>query len=141
MVETRVTVFVLDSSSVLRYIDNEAGADRVNEIFKACVRRQARMCISALQWGEVAGELRKRLGARDGRRVLESLLPFELDVVSASAGRAVHAAALRVDRKIPYADAFGLDLAMDSADHILVTADYDFKGVADMARIEFLPIK
>ena len=54
---------------------------------------------------------------------------------------AVHAAALRVDRKIPYADAFGLNLAMDSAEHILVTADYDFKEVADLARIEFLPAK
>jgi predicted nucleic acid-binding protein len=141
MVGSQVTVFVLDSSSVLRYIDNEAGADRVNAIFKACVRHQAKMCIPALQWGEIAGELRKRLGALVGRRALESLLPFELDVVSASAERAVRAAALRVDRKIPYADAFGLNLAMDSAEHILVTADYDFKKVADLARIEFLPAK
>lgn len=136
-----MTVFVLDSSAVLRYIDNEAGAYRVNAIFKACVRRQARMCIPALQWGEVARELRKRLGALAGRRALESLLPFELDVVSASAERAVNAAALRVDRKISYADAFGLNLAMDSPEHILVTADYDFKEVADLARIEFLPLK
>jgi predicted nucleic acid-binding protein len=141
MVGTQLIIFVLDSSSVLRYIDNEAGADRVNEIFKACVRHQARMCISALQWGEIAGELRKRLGALGGKRALESLLPLELDVVSASAERAVHAAALRVDRKIPYADAFGLNLAMDSTEHILVTADYDFKDVADLARIEFLPLK
>jgi predicted nucleic acid-binding protein len=136
-----VTVFVLDSSSVLRYIDNEAGADRVNEIFKACVRHHARMCISALQWGEVAGELWKRLGPHGARRALGSFLPFELDVVSANAERAVHAAMLRVDRKIPYADAFGLNLAMDSPEHILVTADYDFKDVADLARIEFLPVK
>jgi predicted nucleic acid-binding protein len=141
MVGTQVTVFVLDSSSVLRYIDDEAGGDRVNAIFKECVKQQARMRIPALQWGEVAGELRRRLGAIEGRRVLESLMPFELDVVSASAERAVHAAALRVDRKIPYADAFGLDLAMDSPEHILVTADYDFKAVADLARIEFLPLK
>jgi len=141
MVGTQVTVFVLDSSSVLRYIDNEAGADRVNAIFKVCVKHQATMCIPALQWGEVAGELRKRLGAAGGRRPLESLMPFELNVVPASAERAVHAAELRVDRKIPYADAFGLDLAMDSPEHILVTADYDFKAVADLARIEFLPLK
>jgi predicted nucleic acid-binding protein len=122
MVGTQVTVFVLDSSSVLRYIDNEAGADRVNEILKACVRHQARMCIPALQWGEIAGELRKRLGPDGGKRAL-------------------HAAQLRMDRKIPYADAFALDLAMDSREHILVTADYDFKDVADLARIEFLPLK
>ncbi len=136
-----MTVFVLDSSAVLRYIDNEAGGDRVNAILKACVKRQGEMCISALQWGEIAGELRKRLGASTGGRVLESLVTIELHVVPASGERAVHAAAIRVDRNIPYADAFALDLAMDSTDHILVTADYDFKEVADLARIEFLPAK
>ena len=136
-----MTVFVLDSSSVLRYIDNEAGGDRVNAIFKGCAKQLARMCIPALQWGEVAGELRKRLGPDGGRRALESLLPFDLEVVPANAERAVHAAELRMDRKIPYSDAFALDLAMDSPEHILVTADYDFKDVADLARIEFLPLK
>jgi len=35
-----VTVFVLDSSSVLRYIDDEAGGDRVNAIFKECVKHR-----------------------------------------------------------------------------------------------------
>lgn len=141
MVEAQVTVFVLDSSAVLRYIDNEPGATRVNEIFKTCVRHQARMCIPALQWGEIAGELRKRLGPDGGKRSLESLIPLDLDIVPATAERAMHAAAIRVDRKIPYADAFALDLAMDSAEHILVTADYDFKDVADLVRIEFLPLK
>ena len=48
---------------------------------------------------------------------------------------------MRVDRKITYADAFALDLAMDSAEHVLVTADYGFKAVEDVARIEFLPAK
>ena len=38
-------------------------------------------------------------------------------------------------------DAFAVHLAMDSPDHILVTADYDFKAVEDLARIEFLPAK
>jgi predicted nucleic acid-binding protein len=136
-----VTVFVLDSSAVIRYIDDEAGGDRVNAIFKACVRRQAEARISAVQWGEIAGDLRKRRGASHQKRILDSLIPFELEIVPASAERAVHAAELRVDRKISYADAFALELAMDSPDHVLVTADYDFAAVDDLARIEFLPAK
>lgn len=136
-----MTVFVLDSSAVLRYIDNEAGGDRVNAIFKACVRRQAEMRISALQWGEVAGYLRRQLGASGGKRALESLLPFELQIIPATSERAVRAAELRSDRKIPYIDAFAVELAMDSAENVLVTADFDFKCVEDLARIEFLPAK
>ncbi len=136
-----MTVYVLDSSAVLRYIDGEAGGDRVNAIFKAAVQRKDEMRIPALQWGEIAGELRKRLGTTEGMRVLESLAPLELEVVSASGERAVHAAALRMDHHIAYVDAFAIDLAMDSADHVLVTADYDFKAADDLARIEFLPAK
>jgi predicted nucleic acid-binding protein len=136
-----VIVFVLDSSAVLRYIDNEAGGDRVNAIFKTCVRRQAQMRISALQWGEVAGYLRKRLGASDGQRALESLVPLELEIVPATGERALRAADLRTSRNIPYVDAFAIELTMDSPDRVLVTADYDFKAVDDLARIEFLPSK
>ena len=136
-----MTVFVLDSSAILRYTDNEAGADRVEEILSACADGQVDARISAVQWGEVAGVLRRRSGAPAQKRILESLMQLALQVVPASAERAVRAAELRVDRKLAYADAFALDLAMDSVDQVLVTADYDFKGVADLARIEFLPAK
>jgi len=72
---------------------------------------------------------------------MNSLLPSEAKVVPASADRAIHAADIKVDRNIAYADAFAVDLAMDSPGHVLVTADYGFKSVEDLARIEFLPAK
>jgi hypothetical protein len=46
-----------------------------------------------------------------------------------------------VEHGIPYADAFGVELAGDSTEHILVTADFDAKPAADRIRIEFLPPK
>jgi predicted nucleic acid-binding protein len=136
-----VTVFVLDSTAVFRHHDNESGADQVEAIFEACARGLGSLCISAVQWGEIAAVERKRSGASGQRRVLQRLMQIDLQIIPATAERAEHAAELRVDRKLPYADAFALDLAMDSADHVLVTADYDFKAVADLARIEFLPAK
>ena len=134
-----MTIYVLDSSAALRYVDDGAGADRVEEILSACAGWQAELSISAVQWGEIAGKLRKRFGDADETRILSSLLPSDARIVPATADRAVHAAALKVDRNIAYADGFAVDLAMDSVDHVLVTADYDFKAVDDLARIEFLP--
>ncbi len=133
--------YVLDSSAVLRYFDDGSGADRVEEILSSCASRKANLTISALQRGEIAGKLRKRFGESDEIRLLGSFLPSEATVVSATADRAVHAAALKVDRNIAYADAFAVDLAMDSPGHVLVTADYGFKAVDDLVRIEFLPAK
>lgn len=136
-----MTIFVLDSSAVIRFIDHEAGAERVKAIIQMGSRGSSETRISAIQWGEIAGVMRKRLGAQEQERVLQRLLQIDLRVVPASAERAVRAAELRIDRKIAYADAFAVELALDSPDHVLVTADYDFKAVADLARIEFLPAK
>ena len=82
-----------------------------------------------------------RQGASQQRRILSSLLPSEAKIVSVSGERAVRAAEIKVDRKVSYADAIALELTMSLADHVLVTADYGFKDVADLARIEFLPLK
>ncbi len=136
-----MTVFVMDSSAMLRHIDNEAGAERVEAILHICLQGNAEALVPAVQWGEIAGKLRKRAGALEQERVLTQLKALISRVVPATAERAVRAAELRVDRKMSNADSYAIELAMDSPDHVLVTADYDFKAVTDLAQIEFLPQK
>ena len=136
-----MTVHVLDSSALIRYLDKESGWERVTAILKDCAQRRAELHISAIQWGEIAGNLRKRFGASEEIHILSSLLPSEAKIIPATGDRAVRAAALKVENSLPYADAFALDLAMDSPDHVLITADYEFKSVTNLAQIEFLPAK
>lgn|ERR1700738_1798678 len=136
-----MTAYVLDASALIRYLDNEPGAERVDAIIGECLAARARGFVSAIQWGEVAGNVRKRFGAPLELKAMNRLLATEIEIVPATGDQAVHAAELRVDRKISYADAFALDLAMQSAERVLVTADYGFKVVEDLARIEFLPAK
>lgn len=133
--------YILDASALIRYLDGEAGGQRVEEIISACASGQAGVCISAVQWGEVAGNLRKRFGASTEATVMASLLPSKASIVSVTGDRAIRAAALKVDRNLAYADGFAMDLALESSDRILVTADYGFKAVDDLAKIEFLPTK
>jgi len=133
--------YVLDASALIRYVDDEAGADRVGQILKACAEWRARLIISAVQWGEVAGNLCKSFGAAKERQILTDLLPSEAEIVPATGERAVHAAEIRLDHQISYADAFAVELALDSPQHVLVTADYGFKPVEGLIKIEFLPAK
>jgi predicted nucleic acid-binding protein len=113
----------------------------VEEILDLHSAQAAEIEISAIQWGEIAGRVRRRLGAAGQDLAMNKLSRFQMRVVDATPERAVRAAELKIDRKIAYADAFALDLAMDSPDCLLVTSDYGFKAVADLARIEFLPLK
>jgi predicted nucleic acid-binding protein len=126
---------------LIRLIDNEPGTDRVGEIFDECTDEQADICLSAVQWGEIVGNTRKRFSPDQQSEILDNLLPDGARIVAADRKRAEVAARWKVDRKISYADAFALELAMQSSDHVLVTADYGFKAVEDLARIEFLPAK
>jgi hypothetical protein len=64
-----------------------------------------------------------------------------MEVVAVTAERAVNSAVIKQGRKIPYADAFGVDLAGDSAEHVLVTADFDVEPAKQDVRIEFLAVK
>lgn len=133
--------YVLDASAVLRYLDGEAGAERVKEIVKEHLAGTGRVAVSAMHWGEVAGIVLKRHGRAKMGDVLSRLAAFGFEVVPASAERAVRSALIKVERKIPYADAFGVELAADSAEHVLVTADFDVKAAEGDVRIEFLPVK
>ena len=132
--------YVLDSSAILRYLDDEAGADRVAEIIKAHLNGHSEAQIAAPHWGEVAGIICKARGKPAMELALSRLSAFGLPVVAADADRAVRAALIKVKRKLPYVDAFGVELATHP-DRVFVTADVDFKPAAGDVRIECLPAK
>ena len=136
-----MVTYVLDSSAILRYLDGEAGSGRVAEVIKGHLAGRWNAVISAIHWGEVAGITCKVHGQAAVDLVLSRLLAFTLELVPATPDRAVRAALIKVSRKIPYADAFGVELAAESPDHILVTADFDLKPAAHAVKIEFLPRK
>ena len=50
-----MVTYVLDSSAILRYLDDEAGATRVAEIIKSHLAGRCAAMIAAPHWGEVAG--------------------------------------------------------------------------------------
>lgn len=131
----------MDASAILRLLDKEAGWERVAEILESHWNGTCRVEISAIQWGEIAGKVRKRAGVSEEGRALAMLSEFQFRIIDATADRAVRAAELKLEHRIGYADAFALELAIESRDRTLVTADYDFKAAETLARIEFLPSK
>jgi predicted nucleic acid-binding protein len=133
--------YVLDSSAVLRYLDGEAGSDRVSEIIAAHLAGECEAVISSLHWGEIAGHTCKRRGRAAMDLVLSRLAAFGIAVVPVDAERALRAAFIKLNRDIPYVDSFAVELASYGRDRVLVTADFDFRAAAGDVKIEFLPTK
>lgn len=136
-----MVTYVLDSSAILRYLDDKAGAQRVADIIKSHLAGRCTAVVSAPHWGEVAGISCKTHGKQAMELVLSRLSAFGIQIVAADAERAVGAALIKLKRGIPYVDAFGIELAAETKDRVFVTADFDFKPAAADARIEFLPAK
>jgi hypothetical protein len=64
-----------------------------------------------------------------------------IEIVPASKDRGAKAGLIKIRLGIPYADCFCVELAFESAEHVLVTADFDLKSAEQDIRIEFLPVK
>ena len=136
-----MVTFVLDASAILRFIDNEIGVERVSEVFQAAVAGQAQVVLSAIHYGEVIGVSQKRGGPLLVESTAAQLAELKIQTVPVDQTRAAKSAIIHVSRKIPYADSFAAELASDSPDHILITADFDFKPAENDIAIEFLPPK
>lgn len=136
-----MVTYVLDASAILRYLDNEAGAERVATIIKFHIAGAARVMVSDIHWGEIAGVIYKRHEAQTAASAMSRLDEFALESAPVTRERAVNAAIIKAKMGIPYADALGVELASDSAEHVLVTADFDVMPAANLVQIEFLPVK
>jgi PIN domain nuclease of toxin-antitoxin system len=136
-----VVTYILDSSAVLRYLDNDAGALRVAEIVKSHLAGRCEAVIAAPHWGEIAGILCKLRGRQAMENALSLLSSLGLGVVSADGDRCVRAALWRLRRGLSYVDAFGVALTAELEESVFVTADFDFKPAARDVTIEFLPVK
>jgi predicted nucleic acid-binding protein len=135
-----VVTYVLDSSVLLRYLHNQAGADRVAQIIKEFLAGKCEVVVSAPHWGEVAGITRKLYGPPEMDQVFSRLDAFGFRVVPVDADRAIRSALIKLKTGIPYVDSFAVELAAGS-DHVLVTADFDFKPASRNVTIEFLAAK
>jgi len=135
-----VTTYAFDASAMLRFLENEAGADRVEKIFLDQLAGKAEVVASALHWGEVAGRVYRMRGRAAAELALQRLLGLGIEIIPVTAEQAVNAALIRADYRIPYVDAFGVALGA-APDHVFVTADFDLKPATKLAAIEFLPVK
>ncbi len=132
--------YVLDASSLLRFLDDEAGAGRIEDLLNKARMGRTELLLSAVNWGEVVYVLARAHGFEKAQSVLNGLASLPLKIVGVTASHAEEAAWFKEQFKVPYADAFAGALARRE-NVVLVTADYDFKVAGAAIRAEFLPAK
>ncbi len=132
--------YVLDASALLRFLHNEAGGARVEQLLIEAQQGQAELSMSAVNWGEVIYIVCRESGLREAQEIVAAIKSMPLSIEAAAADLAEAAALFKERWKVPYADAFAGALGERSG-ATLVTADNDFRRVRSGLILEFLPSK
>ena len=127
--------FVLDACALLRLLQDEPGADRVEAILEEARRGTSQVLLHLVNLGEVVYTIAKRHGWEVGERKREeikllpiAILPFEEELF----WKAVE---LKSRYAMSYADCFAAAAAIEQQ-ATLLTSDPEFKVVSHLVRRE-----
>ncbi len=133
----RAAVRVLDSYSLIAYIEGEAGKDTMIEIFRSA-RDSGRACLlSVVNWGEVYYITLREAGQARADQVAHLISTLPIDLIPADLDLAKQAAIFKSSKKMSYADCFAAALAKNRRVE-LVTGDREFKQVEGELKILWL---
>ena len=133
----RAAVRILDSYSLIAYIEGEAGKDTMIEIFRSA-RDSGRACLlSVVNWGEVYYITLREAGQARADQVAHLISTLPIDLITADLDLAKQAAIFKSSKKMSYADCFAAALAKNRRVE-LVTGDREFKQVEGELKILWL---
>ena len=128
---------VLDSYSILAYLEDEPGADKVSDLIKRARDAGKPLLLSVVNWGEVYYIIRREAGKEAADSAMLALETLPIELVNVDRELTYAAAELKATHKMSYADCFAAALAQTRKAE-LVTGDKEFKTLEGIIRILWL---
>ncbi|MFT5367679.1 MAG: putative nucleic acid-binding protein [Candidatus Latescibacterota bacterium] len=132
--------YVLDSYAILMLLDNEVGADQVQELLTKAAQKRTRVYMSQINLGEVLYIIERERGLLDAQKALVAIEQLPIELLTASRERILKAAHIKATVRISYADAFAAAAASEY-NASLLTGDPEFSEIEDEISIIWLPHK
>jgi len=132
-----VKEYVLDASALVRYFQNQAGAETIEKLIDRAQREEANLSIAAVNLGEVHYTLAKSIGL-DRTKIYIEALGQSVETVPIDQEFALAAATIKFQYKLGYADSIAALLAMRRRG-TLVTTDPDFIKFGKRLKVLALP--
>ncbi len=130
----RAAVRVLDSYSVLAYLEAEAAADEMIRLLRVARDSGRALLLSTVNWGEVYYITLREAGRERAEEVAHLISSLPIHIVPADLELAKQAAEFKATKKMSYADCFAAALAkLRKAE--LITGDKEFRQVEREVRI------
>jgi len=129
--------YVLDSSALMTFFENRAGADKVEELLAGAADAQRPLAMSVINWGEVYYAIWRAHGEKAAHAKLQAMAQLPIQVFDVDMELAKLAASLKAQYNLPYADCFAAALAR-ARKATVVTSDKDFERVESLLKIVWL---
>ena len=128
---------VLDSHAILRFAQDEAGAEEVETLLSDAEKGHIRAFMSEINLGEIYYITMRRMGADFARRFLDHFSTFAVDRVPASWEIILSAAEVKAQHALSYADCFAVATAL-KYQAVIVTGDPEFKKIEHLVKIDWI---
>jgi predicted nucleic acid-binding protein len=126
--------YVLDANAVIRLVEDDAGAERVEQLVKEAVHQGTSLLMSVLNWGEVFYHAWQRYGEEKARHTMGNLSRLPLDLIPVDLPQVLKASEIKAVHKIPYVDCLAAALA-ETRQAVLVTSDRDFEKLGRRVQV------
>ena len=128
---------VLDSYSVIAYLEGGPGAENMIEMFQAARDSGRDLLLSVVNWGEVYYITLREVGRERTEAVAHLISTLPIELVPADLELTKLAAELKATKKMSYADCFAAALAkLRKAE--LVTGDEEFRQVEGEIKVRWI---
>ena len=133
----RAAMRVLDSYSLIAYLEGGPGAENMIEMFQAARDSGRDLLLSVINWGEVYYITLREVGRERAEAVAHLISTLPIELVPADLELTKLAAQLKATKKMSYADCFAAALAkLRRAE--LVTGDEEFRQVEGEIKIRWI---
>ena len=131
------SAFVLDTFALLAYLQDEAGASRVESLLKNAVNEKCRLFVSIINLGELLYIIERRGGVTRSQDALALIRQLPIEVLPADEQVVFDAAHIKAGHALSYADAFAVVAAIRN-NAVLLTSDSEFESVLSLIDVEWL---
>ena len=131
------TPIVLDSWSVIAYLEGERAAEKVANLIADAQEKGGRLLMSVVNLGEVWYIIARATSAREADHAIAQLRELGIDSIDAHWSLVREAASLKSRYRMSFADCFAAALAKERKAE-LVTGDPEFKQVEQETRIRWI---
>lgn len=131
-----MTPFLLDSHALLRFLQKEAGSDRVRNLLMQGAS-SSRCLITVINFGEILYITQRNFGAQARMRVFVAVQQMGVEILPCPNSLVCAAAELKAQYAMSYADTFAVAAAIQYKATI-VTGDPEFRQIEHLVQIEWV---